>query len=110
MARWTGGGSSSGGGAGGSGEMLARAALTARERRVMTAPHAAQLLPPWFTVSQTAHRHTGVLALIVSAARRCGRSTVRAGPSPGSPVVRWGERRREDRWGLHAVVLCPCWR
>src|SRR5215218_5668069 len=73
IARFTGGGSGCcGSGGGGTGATRPRTAVTAADRRVITAPQAEHSRPPWFTVSHTLHRQS---AFTVIAARPPCRAT-----------------------------------
>src|SRR4051794_26387701 len=66
MARFTCGGSGSCGfGGGETGATRPRTAEKAADRRGITAPHAEPSRPPWFTASQTVHRHTAFTATAV---------------------------------------------
>src|SRR3954466_10847733 len=79
MARFTGGGNGSCGfGGGETGATRPRTAVTAADRRVITAPHAEHSRPPRFTVSHTLQRQSVFIAI---AARRACRATC-----PGVPV------------------------
>src|SRR3954470_13819889 len=91
IARFTGGGSGCcGSGGGGTGATRPRTAVTAADRRVITAPHAEHSRPPRFTVSHTLQRQSVFIGI---AARRACRATC-----PGVPVrVRPGGLARARR-------------
>src|SRR5215213_6889726 len=81
IARFTGGGSGCcGSGGGGTGATRPRTAVTAADRRVITAPQAEHSRPPWFTVSHTLHRQS---VFTVIAARRACRATYPGVPGRG---------------------------
>src|SRR5215213_7454237 len=88
IARFTGGGSGCcGSGGGGTGATRPRTAVTAADRRVITAPQAEHSRPPWFTVSHTLHRQS---VFTVIAARRACRATYPGAPPrvPGAALER----------------------
>src|SRR3954468_7035104 len=90
---FTGGGSGCcGSGGGGTGATRPRTAVTAADRRVITAPQAEHSRPPRFTVSQTLHRQS---VFTVIAARRACRATY-----PGVPA-------RGPRVGLERALRSP---
>src|SRR3954447_13185823 len=99
IARVTGGGSGSrGSGGGGTGATRPRTAVTAADRRVITAPHAEHSRPPRFTVSHTLQRQSVFIGI---AARRACRATC-----PGVPVrVRQGGLARARRVSEEVAAL-----
>jgi hypothetical protein len=104
MARRTGCGSGVvGSGGGGTGAIRPRIAVVAADRLVIDAPQAAQLVPPWLTVSQTPHVHSG--GLIAAFSHRASPAACPATRRPDSAGPS-GVDRRSPRCQRRRVAGC----